>query len=471
MPARHADSGFRFTTVSTIDIGAQSVAVFARPALPHTDATSGKVMRMESSTWSSRRCVVSERAGSVFGMYMSDPSFSGGMNSLPRTANGRTVSSRMPAAPPSTSQRARSAHCSTGRYSCRAQRLSGFSASARIFPFTNQPMSAGTSVTESSAAAAIAKVLVSASGRNSRPSWSSNVNTGRNDSVMIRRDMKSAGPTSRAASKTRSQCGRSGSCSMCLWRFSSITIAASIMAPIAMAIPPRLMILPLMPSERVTASDTRMPSGSVAIATRALRAWSPADERDDDRLLEQRAPQCLDGPVDQVRAVVRRHDPDAGRQRGRDLGNPLLHAVDHTQRVLAIAHHHDPTHGLPSAIPLGDPEPQVGPDRHPGHITDPHRAPILSDADRDLPDVPDSTEVAEPANRVVRARDFHRARPNVLVGPAYGRDDLARRYAVGEEPGRVEQYLVLAHEPAQTRDLRHARHGLKRVAHLEVLNR
>src|SRR5438132_682753 len=135
-------------------------------------------------------------------------------------------------------------------------------------------MSAGTSVTESSAAAAIAKVLVSASGRNSRPSWSSNVNTGRNDSVMIRRDMKSAGPTSRAASKTRSQCGRSGSCSMCLWRFSSITIAASIMAPIAMAIPPRLMILPLMPSERVTASDTRMPSGSVAIATRALRACS-----------------------------------------------------------------------------------------------------------------------------------------------------------------------------------------------------
>src|SRR2546426_6935952 len=54
------------------------------------------------------------------------------------------------------------------------------------------------SVTESSAAAAIAKVLVSASGRNSRPSWSSSVNTGRNDSVMIKRDMNSAGPTSRS---------------------------------------------------------------------------------------------------------------------------------------------------------------------------------------------------------------------------------------------------------------------------------
>src|SRR5881296_633103 len=77
-------------------------------------------------------------------------------------------------------------------------------------------MSTGTSVTESSAAAAIAKVLVSASGRNSRPSWSSSAKTGRKDRVMIRRDMNSAGPTSRAAANTRSQCGRSGSCSIVL---------------------------------------------------------------------------------------------------------------------------------------------------------------------------------------------------------------------------------------------------------------
>src|SRR5213596_2120229 len=257
-----------------MDIGAQSVAVFARPALPHTDATSGNVMRIESSTWSRRRCVVRDTAGRVLGMYISDPSFNGGMNSLPRPANGRSVSTRTPTAPPSTSHRAPIAQRSTGRYTLIAQRLRGFSASARIFPLTNHPMSAGTSVTESSAAAAIAKVLVSASGRNSRPSWSSSVNTGRNESVMMSSDMNSAGPTSRAAANTRSQCGRSGSCSKCLWRFSSITIAASIMAPIAIASPPRLMILPLMPSQRVTASDTRMPSGSVAIATRALRACS-----------------------------------------------------------------------------------------------------------------------------------------------------------------------------------------------------
>src|SRR5437667_407478 len=133
-------------------------------------------------------------------------------------------------------------------------------------------MSAGTSVTESSAAAAIAKVLVSASGRNNRPSWSSSVKTGRNDSVIMRRDMNSAGPTSRAAAKTRSQCGRSGSRSMCLWRFSIMTMAASIIAPIAIAIPPRLMMLPLIPSQRISANAMSTPSGKVASATRALRA-------------------------------------------------------------------------------------------------------------------------------------------------------------------------------------------------------
>src|SRR3989449_458149 len=140
-----------------------------------------------------------------------------------------------------------------------------------------------------------------------------------------------------------------------------------------------------------------------------------ADERDNDRLLEQRAQQCLEGPADQVRAVVGRHDPDAGRQRRRDLGNPLLDAVDHAQRVLAIAHDHNSAHRFAFAVPLSDPEPQVRPDRHPGHIADPHRAPVLPDADRDLLDVPDPTEVAEPANRVVGARHLNGPRPDVLV--------------------------------------------------------
>src|SRR5665811_1502131 len=43
MPGRHSLAGFRLITVSNISVGARSVAVVARPALPHTNETSGTV--------------------------------------------------------------------------------------------------------------------------------------------------------------------------------------------------------------------------------------------------------------------------------------------------------------------------------------------------------------------------------------------------------------------------------------------
>jgi phosphoribosylaminoimidazolecarboxamide formyltransferase/IMP cyclohydrolase len=52
-----------------------------------------------------------------------------------------------------------------------------------------------------------------------------------------------------------------------------LDLVLSIMAPIAMAMPPSDMMLALIPSQRVAASATRMPRGSVAMATNALRAW------------------------------------------------------------------------------------------------------------------------------------------------------------------------------------------------------
>ena len=55
---------------------------------------------------------------------------------------------------------------------------------------------AGTSVTESSAAKAIEKVLVNASGLKSRPSVPSSVNTGRNATVMTSNEKKIGRPTS-----------------------------------------------------------------------------------------------------------------------------------------------------------------------------------------------------------------------------------------------------------------------------------
>ena len=68
MPARHSFCGLRLITVSNISVGAGSVAVLARPALPNTEATSGKLLMMRSWICSSSADLVIESDGSVEGM-------------------------------------------------------------------------------------------------------------------------------------------------------------------------------------------------------------------------------------------------------------------------------------------------------------------------------------------------------------------------------------------------------------------
>ena len=65
---RHWSCGFRRTVVSTIESGAGSVEVSARPALPNTRSTSGNVFNRRSWICSSRCASASEIPGSVVGM-------------------------------------------------------------------------------------------------------------------------------------------------------------------------------------------------------------------------------------------------------------------------------------------------------------------------------------------------------------------------------------------------------------------
>ena len=200
------------------------------------------------------------------------------MNSEPIWRAGTRVAAIASIASSSVTSLKRSTPWMIGRYSQISSRLTGFFASGRMRPRTKNSISTGTRVTDSSAAPAMAKVLVKASGENSRPSWPSSANTGRKDTVMISSEKNSAGPTSLQASTiAAARCGwvaPSGRRSMCLCAFSIITIAASTIAPIAIAIPPRLMMFEPRPSERMAMKANRMPSGSVMMATSALRTCS-----------------------------------------------------------------------------------------------------------------------------------------------------------------------------------------------------
>src|SRR6266481_7894482 len=68
MPGRHSLSGLRLITVSNICVGAGSVAVEARPALPQTEATSGNDLMILYCVCTSTAALVTDRPGSVVGI-------------------------------------------------------------------------------------------------------------------------------------------------------------------------------------------------------------------------------------------------------------------------------------------------------------------------------------------------------------------------------------------------------------------
>src|SRR5262249_59794454 len=68
IPDRHSASGLRLITVSNISVGAGSVAVEARPAFPHTEATSGNDLMILFWVCTSSAALVMDRPGSVVGM-------------------------------------------------------------------------------------------------------------------------------------------------------------------------------------------------------------------------------------------------------------------------------------------------------------------------------------------------------------------------------------------------------------------
>src|SRR5438105_2059690 len=73
-PGRHSLSGLRLITVSNISVGAGSVAVDARPALPQTDSTSGNDLMILSCVCASSAAFGTERPGSVGGLEHRGPS-------------------------------------------------------------------------------------------------------------------------------------------------------------------------------------------------------------------------------------------------------------------------------------------------------------------------------------------------------------------------------------------------------------
>src|SRR5438477_6037048 len=137
-------------------------------------------------------------------------------------------------------------------------------------------ISSGTKVTPSRAAKNIENVLVNASGLNRRPSCAVSEKTGIKLTVITSNEKKSGRPTVLAAlmmTADRESVSASGASeredfeaahiSSHLWAFSTMIMAASTIAPMAMAIPPSDMMLEVRPRKYIGRNDRTMAIGSV----------------------------------------------------------------------------------------------------------------------------------------------------------------------------------------------------------------
>ena len=127
-------------------------------------------------------------------------------------------------------------------------------------------------------------------------------------------------------------------------------------------------------------------------------------DADDDDLLNQRPLERLDGAVDQLSAVVSRHDLHARRQRRLHLIELRPHPFDHLPGILAVAHDDYRADDFTLAIKLTDAATDVGAKRDSAEVFYQHRrAALFACAHHDVPDIIKLFDVTPPSHHVFAA--------------------------------------------------------------------
>src|SRR5574338_170498 len=195
-----------------------------------------------------------------------------------------------------------------------------------------------------------------------------------------------------------------------------------------------------------------------------------ADQRDDDAFFNQLLPQRGDGALDQIAAIISRHNPHPLGQGGFDLLNFLFDAVDDGERVRAVAHHDDAADHFAASVELRDATPEVAAEVYVGNVLQVNGRSVLNFQDNVL-DVLDFLDVATPADEIFGCGDFENATADVGVAHLDGAHDIAQRNAVGDKRVWIEIHLVLSYEAADRRDFGHAFYRRERVTEVPILNR
>ena len=194
------------------------------------------------------------------------------------------------------------------------------------------------------------------------------------------------------------------------------------------------------------------------------------DQGDDDALLEQRLLQRVDGRIDQIGAVVDRHDLDRLRQAACDVREALLDVLDDVEGVDAETLQHDATGDLALAVEFGDAPALVRSELDMGDIPQQHRGAVAGLQD-DVAEIVDVLDVAFAADDVFELGELDGAPADVGVAGADRFPDLLHADAAVAHPLRVEDHVVLFDEAADARDLGHSFGLGQRESQIPILDR
>ena len=157
-----------------------------------------------------------------------------------------------------------------------------------------------------------------------------------------------------------------------------------------------------------------------------------ADGRHDGHLLDELGLQRVDGPPDEIGAVVALKDLHAFRQAFLQRPQLLLDVVNDVQGVFAVPHHNDAADRFPRAVPLQNTAPQFWAQLDGGDVPQQHwRAHVVHGHD-DLLQIFAGTDVAQAAHHELGLAHLDQLAADVIVRALDGAPDLLDRQAVGQ---------------------------------------
>ncbi|SAC85359.1 Uncharacterised protein [Enterobacter cloacae] len=154
------------------------------------------------------------------------------------------------------------------------------------------------------------------------------------------------------------------------------------------------------------------------------------DDGHHDKLFEKLAAQVINGPVDELAAIVGGHNLNAFRQAGLQRLQLIFHRRDDLARVFTRTQDHHAARHFPLPVQLGNTAAHFRPCLYAGNVTQIDRYAVLAGFQGDVIEIINGLQIAAGPNHIFRFRDFYGRSPCFLIRRLKGLLNLRQADAI-----------------------------------------